>query len=203
MLNYEELAAQGKAAGFTHVVPLDISTIQLMPEVRDMCATNSCGAYGQKWSCPPGCGTLEECRQRLQGYTEGILVQTVGELEDEMDYESMQETGQRHKEAFERFYAQLRPQYPDMLAVGTGGCTQLQDLHLSRRALPLPRQNGFLHGGLRYAGFPGLYRQQSPLLLRQVYAGVHRLLSAEIGGGWGIRRAFRYFLNTGVTRCQS
>ena len=118
MLNYEELAAQGKAAGFTHVVPLDISTIQLMPEVRDMCATNSCGAYGQKWSCPPGCGTLEECRQRLQGYTEGILVQTVGELEDEMDYESMQETGQRHKEAFERFYAQLRPQYPDMLAVG-------------------------------------------------------------------------------------
>ena len=50
MLNYEELAAQGKAAGFTHVVPLDISTIQLMPEVRDMCATNSCGAYGQKWS---------------------------------------------------------------------------------------------------------------------------------------------------------
>ena len=124
MLNYEELAAQGKAAGFTHVVPLDISTIQLMPEVRDMCATNSCGAYGQKWSCPPGCGTLEECRQRLQGYTEGILVQTVGELEDEMDYESMQETGQRHKEAFERFYAQLRPQYPDMLAVGTGGCTQ-------------------------------------------------------------------------------
>ena len=124
MLNYEELAAQGKAAGFTHVVPLDISTIQLMPEVRDMCATNSCGPYGQKWSCPPGCGTLEECRQRLQGYTEGILVQTVGELEDEMDYESMQETGQRHKEAFERFYAQLRPQYPDMLAVGTGGCTQ-------------------------------------------------------------------------------
>ena len=124
MLNYDELIKQGEEAGFTHVAPLKVSTIQLMPEVRDMCATNSCGAYGKKWSCPPGCGDLDTCRQRIQAYTEGILVQTVGELEDEMDYDSMKETSQRHADAFTKFYEQLRPQYPDMLAIGTGGCTQ-------------------------------------------------------------------------------
>lgn len=124
MLNYEELCQQGEQAGFTHVAPLKVSTIQLMQEVRDMCATNTCGAYGTKWSCPPGCGTLEECRQRLQGYSEGILVQTVGTLEDEMDYEGMTDASQRHQKAFLKFYEQLRAQYPDMLAVGTGGCTQ-------------------------------------------------------------------------------
>ena len=51
MLNYQDLIEQGKQAGFTHVAPLKVSTIQLMSEVRDMCATNSCGAYGKKWSC--------------------------------------------------------------------------------------------------------------------------------------------------------
>lgn len=124
MLNYQELIAQGERAGFSHVVPLDVSTIQLLPEVRDMCATNSCGAYGKKWSCPPGCGTLDECRARIQQYREGILVQTVGTLEDEMDYEGMTDASNQHKDAFLKFYEQLRPQYPGMLAIGTGGCTQ-------------------------------------------------------------------------------
>ena len=124
MIDYEALRRQGQQAGFTHVAPLKVSTIQLLPEVRDMCATNSCGAYGKKWSCPPGCGTLEECRERLQKYTAGILVQTVGTLEDEMDYESMQETSQRHAAAFTKLYEQLRPRFPGMLAVDTGGCTQ-------------------------------------------------------------------------------
>ena len=118
MIDYEALRRQGQQAGFTHVAPLKVSTIQLLPEVRDMCATNSCGAYGQKWSCPPGCGTLEECRQRLQGYTEGILVQTVGELEDEMDGETMMETERRHKATFYRFLDELLPQYPGLLALG-------------------------------------------------------------------------------------
>ena len=124
MLDYTALIAQGEQAGFTHVAPLKVSTIQLLPEVREMCATNTCGAYGKKWSCPPGCGTLEECRQRLQAYTAGILLQTVGTLEDEMDYEGMQETGARHAAAFTVLYEKLRPQFPNMLAVGTGGCRQ-------------------------------------------------------------------------------
>ena len=124
MLNYQELIGMGENAGFTHVAPLKVSTIQLMPEVRDMCAANTCGAYGKKWSCPPGCGDLETCRAKVQKYTEGILVQTVGTLEDEMDYEAMAETNQKHMETFLKFYEQLRPLYPEMLAIGAGGCKQ-------------------------------------------------------------------------------
>ena len=124
MLNYQELIGMGENAGFTHVAPLKVSTIQLMPEVRDMCAANTCGAYGKKWRCPPGCGDLETCRAKVQKYTEGILVQTVGTLEDEMDYEAMAETNQKHMETFLKFYEQLRPLYPEMLAIGAGGCKQ-------------------------------------------------------------------------------
>ena len=124
MIDYEALRQQGQQAGFTYVAPLEVSTIKLLPEVRDMCATNSCGAYGKKWSCPPGCGDLETCRAKVQKYAEGILVQTVGTLEDEMDYEAMAETNQKHMETFLKFYEQLRPLYPEMLAIGAGGCKQ-------------------------------------------------------------------------------
>ena len=124
MLAYEELTAQGKEAGFTHIAPLRVETIQLREEVRQMCAANTCGMYGKNWSCPPGCGTLEECRQRINQYSEGILVQTVGELEDEMDGEGMMETEARHKQNFYRFFEELLQKYDQVLAIGSGCCTQ-------------------------------------------------------------------------------
>ena len=124
MIDYAELERLGLEYGFTHVVPLDPSTIRLLPEVRDMCSANSCRRYGTNWSCPPGCGTLEECRQRVAAFREGILVQTVGELEDELDGEGMMEAEARHKENFKRLHEALRTRYPGLLALGAGCCTQ-------------------------------------------------------------------------------
>ncbi|MDR0628659.1 MAG: DUF2284 domain-containing protein [Treponema sp.] len=34
--------------------------------MRDVCAVNKCMAYGTNWSCPPACGTLEECEARIR-----------------------------------------------------------------------------------------------------------------------------------------
>lgn len=124
MLDYPAIIAAGEAAGFQHVGPLKASTIELRQEVRDMCAANTCGKYDKNWSCPPGCGSLEDLRQQVAGYTEGILVQSVGELEDEMDGEAMMETERRHKANFYRFLDELLPRYPGLLALGSGCCTQ-------------------------------------------------------------------------------
>ena len=56
MINYEELEKLGLDTGFSHIAPLKCSTIELLPEVRQMCEANTCGMYGKRWSCPPGCG---------------------------------------------------------------------------------------------------------------------------------------------------
>ena len=125
-MNFCELEKLGLEAGFSHVVPLDRTTIEIKPEVREMCRTGNCGAYGKKWSCPPGCGTLEECKAQLEQYQWGILVQTVGPLEDSLDYESMMEIEARHKDHFAQLEKILRKSYPDMLALGAGGCTKCE-----------------------------------------------------------------------------
>ena len=122
-MTYEALCALAAGSGFTAWAKLDANAIELKQEVRDMCAANSCGQYGRRWSCPPGCGTLDECRELLKGYTRGILVQSVGELEDNFDIETMMETEAAHKERFYNLRKALLERGVEALAVGAGCCT--------------------------------------------------------------------------------
>ena len=124
MIDYEKLSVQGKTCGFTNVARLDPATIELREEVRAMCASGKCRMYGRSWSCPPACGTLEELRARISGYREGILVQTVGQLEDSMDGDGMMETEAQHKAHFAKLHDLLLQDYPDLLAIGAGTCTR-------------------------------------------------------------------------------
>ena len=112
-----------KEAGFTCVALLDIGTLELLDEVRDMCAANTCGKYGANWACPPGCGELEELRKQIARYQWGILVQTVGDVEDSMDFEGMMEAEERHKRQFTELAEVLRKEYPSLLPLGSGCCT--------------------------------------------------------------------------------
>ena len=124
MENTAELIALAKECGFTHAAALDVSTLHVMQDVRDMCAVNTCGMYDKRWSCPPGCGSLEECAARIARYKGGIIVQTVGQLEDSFDIEGMQEAEQNQKKAFSALLEELRRRYPDLLPLGTGCCKQ-------------------------------------------------------------------------------
>ena len=41
MLNYDELIKKAKEHGFTEAGPLDVDTLEFLPEVRDMCASGA------------------------------------------------------------------------------------------------------------------------------------------------------------------
>ncbi len=120
---YESVEKLAEDVGFSYTAYLDVSTMKLLPEVRDMCAANTCGAYGKNKACPPECGTLDECRERVERYHWGILVQTVGEVEDSLDIEGMQEAAELHKKHLLEMQEMLKPSYPGLLSLGAGGCT--------------------------------------------------------------------------------
>ena len=44
---------------------IHMETVELMNEVREMCQNGNCGMYGKNWACPPGCGSLEDCKKIL------------------------------------------------------------------------------------------------------------------------------------------
>ncbi|NLT14064.1 MAG: DUF2284 domain-containing protein [Clostridiales bacterium] len=120
MADYEKLISLSKVYGFTEAAPLDVSTLEFLPEVLDMCV--SCPGYGKFWPCPPGCGSLEEMRRRVEAYSRGLLVQTVGQLEDSYDWENMQKTAMLYGESFQKLWDTLRPDYAGLLAMGAGSC---------------------------------------------------------------------------------
>ena len=122
-MTYEQLCEMARDACFSAWAALNPATIELKTEVRDMCAANFCGQYGKRWSCPPGCGTLEECGERLKACTRGILVQTYGDIEDSYDFEAMMEIEAEHKEHFLEMYERLRESGKQILALGAGCCT--------------------------------------------------------------------------------
>ena len=109
--------------GFSHAASINISALRALPEVRAMCECDRCRRFGRSWSCPPGCGTLEECAERMRAYSSGILVQTTTELEDEFDIETMGKAQAKHKNNFLTLARQARLIYPDCLPLTAGSCT--------------------------------------------------------------------------------
>ncbi len=109
--------------GFSHAAPLNTAALQALPEVREMCAAGRCRRYGKSWSCPPACGSLEECQARMRGYTGGVLVQTTAALADDFDYESMTKAQELHKKNFFTLARQTRLLVPNCLPLTAGSCT--------------------------------------------------------------------------------
>ena len=110
------------ALGFSQAAMVDVATLTPRQDVRDMCAADKCGAYGKNWTCPPHCGSLRQCAEKIQTYRHGILLQTVGKLEKTIDTKAYRRTEQQHLALFYRFVDQIREAYPDALCLGSGGC---------------------------------------------------------------------------------
>ena len=108
--------------GFSKAVPMDVNALRPRQDVRDMCAADKCGAYEKNWTCPPFCGTLEECANKIQQYSHGILLQTVGITEKTIDTKAYRRTEAQHLEQFHQLCGELRKVYPRALCLGSGGC---------------------------------------------------------------------------------
>ena len=117
-----DLIALAKECGFDEAGVLDVATLEVKPMVRDTCASDKCHAYDHNWTCPPACGTLEECEAEMRKYEHGIIVQCVGRMEKRIDTKCYYETGRRLAVAIRKMREEVEKEYPDVLALGAGGC---------------------------------------------------------------------------------
>jgi len=117
-----DLVKQAIEYGFSHAALLDTDTLVLRTEARDMCAAGKCKSYNKSWVCPPACGTFEEFYARFAAYSKGLIVQTTAMLEDDFDYEGMQEASAAQKANFAEFREVLLKRWPNLIALGSGSC---------------------------------------------------------------------------------
>lgn len=135
--------------GFSQCAPVNMDALDPLEAVRDMCKADRCGRYGKSWSCPPACSTLEQARAQIKRYSQGILVQSTAQLEDEFDYTGMTSLLEAHKKRFSTFARQARLLYPHCLPLTAGTMHALPYLHLSGPSLSTSQAAAFLDGGLR------------------------------------------------------
>ena len=80
-----------KEAGVHEQAVIPVEKIKFSDEVRHLCEVNYCGSYGKTWACPPGVGSVEECREKCMAFTQVYIFTTWHPLEDSLDLDGMQE----------------------------------------------------------------------------------------------------------------
>lgn len=121
-MEQENWIAKAKEMGFSQAAALHVATLKARADVRAMCAADRCQAYNHNWTCPPACGTLDECQEKMRQYSRGILVQTVGHMQKAIDSRCYRNTEKKHTENFRKLAEQMRAVYPNALCLGAGGC---------------------------------------------------------------------------------
>lgn len=117
-----DFLAAANEIGFSHIVEFDPKILEARDAVRAMCAEDRCRAYGKNWSCPPNCGTVEECQAKMLSYNKGILLQTTGNLKSAIDVLGYKNVGDKHNELVYKLFDNLKSQGAEFLLLGAGGC---------------------------------------------------------------------------------
>ena len=119
----QAMVQKAEALGAHKASCLAVSAILFDRHFRSLCEQNTCGNYGQNWTCPPSAGDIDALIQKAKGFSYALVYQTVGKLCDSYDFEGMEQVGKRHSE----LALQLRECFADApfsetLHLGAGGC---------------------------------------------------------------------------------
>lgn len=120
----ETMKEMVESVGFDVVGEVDPADFIIREEVRDMCASNRCGKYNSSWACPPACGSLEEYREKIARYKHGLVFQTIARMEDDFDFETIQEGSELHSDRFNKLVDLLSESDRDFMALSAGTCTR-------------------------------------------------------------------------------
>ena len=72
------------------------SELTFADRVRWICE-HECPMYGQSWACPPGTGTVSQCKKHCLSYEKGLCISTIVEVDDISDIEATLATRPDHE----------------------------------------------------------------------------------------------------------
>ena len=116
-----ELIKLAEEAGF-HAAVLPAQGIPVDGSFRKFCEDNLCGKYNANYSCPPGCGTVEEVRSRLFSADKALVLQTIHEIGSYENKAAILESKKNLNIAVLHLTEKLRQAGLQGFCLGYGGC---------------------------------------------------------------------------------
>lgn len=95
--------------------------LEFSQRVRWICQ-HECPMYGTSWACPPGVGTVQECRERCLSYRRCLMIATATEVEDISDITATLATRQEHEKTTEQVRDRMRRQGVEPYILSTEAC---------------------------------------------------------------------------------
>ena len=117
-----DLVAVAGECGFEDACMADPQVIRCRQEIRDICTNGLCPMPGTCWSCPPGCGSLEERRALIGSFHQGAVLQTIRRDFDSTDMEATSLVKTEHDERLLAMLGKLREAGESPLVLTAGGC---------------------------------------------------------------------------------
>ncbi len=75
---------------------LDPKELEFSSRIRWICE-NECPMYGKSWACPPGVGTVDQCRGKCLSFENCLLISTIVEVRDITDINETLATRSDHE----------------------------------------------------------------------------------------------------------
>lgn len=100
---------------------IDPRELEFSERIRWICR-HECPMYGKSWACPPGVGTVEECRRRCLEYESCLVIATVTETEDIADIDATLATRQAHEAVTDQVRDRMRALGTEPYILSTEAC---------------------------------------------------------------------------------
>ncbi len=100
---------------------IDPRSLEFSERIRYICRTE-CPMYGKSWACPPGAGTVEQCRAKCLGYTDCLMIGTITEISDVSNIEEGLATRGPHEAITNQVAELLRQQGVEPYILSTEAC---------------------------------------------------------------------------------
>ncbi len=75
---------------------IDPRELEFSDRIRWICQ-NECPMYGRSWACPPGVGSVEECKGKCLSYENCLMISTIVEVRDITDIQETLATRGDHE----------------------------------------------------------------------------------------------------------
>ncbi len=123
-MNSTLLEKAALSMGASHAALIHVKGIVFNADFRKSCEMNRCGKYGRNWMCPPDIGNVNDLIQEAKSYPQGLVYQSIYNIEDSFDIEGMLASAEKHN----RMAVLLRSEFSKIgfsrfLNLNAGGCS--------------------------------------------------------------------------------
>jgi len=125
MLNQEMLEAGLAELPLYTYAYLDPKELEFSDRIRWICE-HECPMYGKSWACPPGVGSVPECKGKCLKYENCLMISTIAEVRDIADINETLQTRGDHEAVTNQVRDLMRQQGIEPYILSTEACAECE-----------------------------------------------------------------------------